>query len=217
LKHLGKERKLADPIKWELRASGSLGEIKQLLTSEERSAVLALHELTGDHIGGLDDVVPVACAGNQHTCQPTVFIPAMNQRFDLIFTGSGDSVVVGHHSGPRALVWKDTVLTCSHPTLGDMTITLDPAQDHAGTIVPLLRSQVFPALNRNTYFFVLKSPHLGELISDRPAIVEALIDTIPPTARYEFKNAPLNFYLRSDPERKVVAIIEKAATDVRPA
>lgn len=207
---------MADPLKWELRATGSLEEIRLLLAQERHASTLELHKQSASQLSSLSDIAPVACAGNQHTCQPTVFVPSLNQRFDLVFTGTGDSMAIGAHAGPRALVWKDTTLSCSHPTLGDMTITLDPAQDHAGTIVPLSSESSFPAVNRNTYFFVLKSPLLGELISERPAIVEALIDTIPPTTRYEFKNAPLNFYVKSDPEKKIVAVIEKAATDVKP-
>lgn len=208
---------MANELKWELRAVGSLGEIRQLLAQERRSSVLELHEVSALRLNSLSDIAPVACAGNQHTCKPTVYVPSLDQRFDLEFKGTGDSMAIGAHAGPRALVWKETTLSCSHPTLGDMTITLDPTEDHAGTIVPVSNDASFPAVNRNTYFFVLKSPILGELISEKPAIVEALIDTIPPTARYEFKNAPLNFYLRSDPSKKIVVVIEKAATDVKPS
>jgi hypothetical protein len=207
---------MVEQIKWEIRAIGSLGEIGQLLAQEEHSSVMRLHDQTAMQLSSPMEVATTMCAGNQHTCNPTVYIPALGQRFDLTFTGTGDAVVVGAHQGPRALIWKDTTLSCSHPTLGDMTITLDPAQDHAGTIIPISTRQNFPALNRNTYYFVLKSSVLGELISEKPAIVEALIDDIPPTARYEFKNPPLNFCLRSDPNKAIVAIIEKAATDVKP-
>jgi hypothetical protein len=160
---------------------------------------------------------PARCLGNQHTCRPKMFIPQLDRRFDLVLTGTGDSVAVGHHLGPRALIWKNTELEGSHPDLGKVTVRLDPNVDHAGVLVPLDAGNAFPALNRNTYFFVFNIEHVGELISDRPAIVEAMIDQIPPTATYQFTNAPLNLYLRTDSTRTTVAVLEAASTDVQPA
>jgi hypothetical protein len=57
---------------------------------------------------------------------------------------------------------------------------------------------------------------LGDMRSSRPAIVEALIDSLPPTARYEFKNAPLDFYVIDDPAKTTVVTLLEASTDVRP-
>lgn len=159
---------------------------------------------------------PVECAGNQHTCQPQFFVPSLNRRFEMVLTGSGDSVIAGHHLGPRALVWQNTTLTGKHPELGTVTVHLEPTQVQAGTLLPVVANQAFPAINRNTYFFVFTIDAVGELISEQPAIVEALIDTVPPTSTYVFRNGPLNFYLRSDPTKTTVAILEAAVTDVQP-
>lgn len=46
--------------------------------------------------------------------------------------------------------------------------------------------------------------------------MEALIDSVPPTATYEFKNAPLDFYLIDDPSQAPVVTLLEASTDVRP-
>ena len=200
---------------WELRALGSLQEIKSLLASDHSDLIRGLHTQSLHQLT-TENIAPVACAGNQHTCRPTMFIPAMQKSFDLVLTGTGDSKIIGHPSGPRALVWANTELNGSHPDLGKLRVTLEPTEVHAGTLVPLTSSSPLPGINRNTYFFVLEIENVGELISERPAIVEALIDQIPPRATYRFLNPPLNFYLRSDPTKTVVAVLEHATTDVEP-
>ncbi len=160
-------------------------------------------------------IEPVLCAGNQHTCQSRFFVPALNQHFSTVLTGTGNSVIIGPHNGPRALVWRDTHLEGEDPVLGKMSVRLEPSMEHAGTLIPLTDSP-FPALNRNLYFFVFNIAALGDIISDRPAVVEALIDAVPPTASYVFRNGPLNFYRQGDPTKTTVAILEAAVTDVSP-
>ena len=134
----------------------------------------------------------------------------------MVLTGTGDSVIVGPHDGPRALVWQNTRLEGYHPALGKVTVHLEPTVPHAGTLIPLSLGSAFPALNRNTYFFVFHIALIGNLISERPAVVEALIDAVPPTASYVFRNGPLNFYREDDPTKATVAILEDAVTDVTP-
>jgi hypothetical protein len=114
------------------------------------------------------------------------------------------------------LVWANTELSGEHPELGKLRVTLKPDEVHAGTLVPLSTTSPFPGINRNTYYFLLEIESVGQLLSDRPAIVEALIDTVPPTAKYQFLNPPLNFFLKDDPDRRTVAILEHASTEVAP-
>lgn len=166
---------------------------------------------------GADGDKSVECAGNQHTCKPQVYLPALGQRYQLELRGTGDADIVGEHTGPRALVWRDTVLRGVHPELGEVSVHLEPTQPQAGVMMPLIAGASFPALNRNTYHFVFRIPAVGEIISDRPAFVEAIVDDVPPTASYVFRNGPLNFHLRSDPTRTTVAVLEAAVTDVEPS
>ncbi|HWJ92112.1 MAG TPA: hypothetical protein VNR87_13420 [Flavisolibacter sp.] len=178
--------------------------------------IIELHDLSPAEWKNNDLATEVQCAGNQHKCMPTVFIPDLNRRFDLKFEGRGDSVIIGHHLGPRALIWKNTQLYGHHDELGKMTVSLKENKDHAGTITPVNIGSSFPAINRNTYFFKMEIENFGTLISEKPAIVEALIDSVPPSATYEFKNGPLNFYMENDPSKRTVMVLEGAQTEVRP-
>ncbi|MCZ8188369.1 MAG: hypothetical protein O9326_01055 [Microcystis sp. LE19-338.1B] len=195
---------------WELKAIGSLTEIKALLDNEQEKFVKDLHAQTDEQFSN-DTAQAKACKANQHTCEPTMKIVAMNKSFDLRLTGTGDSTILGNPFGPRALVWEKTELSGFHPDLGNIKVSLEPNQVHAGTLIPLKSTFPLPAINRNNYFFVIEIENVGELISEEPAIVEALIKELPPKATYQFLNPPLNFYLRSDPDKKVVAILEKAS------
>jgi hypothetical protein len=201
----------------EERASRLVAEMRErIATLAERSARVADFALT-DLDAAVGEDSALACAGNQHTCQPQLFIPAMDRRFAMILTGTGDSVIVGDQSGPRALMWQNTTLQGEHPELGKVSVSLEPASANAGTLLPILADAAFPAVNRNNYFFVFNIETLGEMISERPAIVEALIDEVPPTGAYVFRNGPVNFYLLSDPSKTTVAVLEAAVTDVAPA
>src|SRR5689334_8997263 len=102
-------------IKWELRAQGSLAEIKSLLSSDEKDHVLQIHIASGTNLLSTSLTEPVLCVGNQHTCRPEIFVPALQKRYNCTLTGTGDSKVVGYHLGPRALVWKNTTLTGQDP------------------------------------------------------------------------------------------------------
>ncbi|MBE7170314.1 MAG: hypothetical protein INR73_06975 [Williamsia sp.] len=178
--------------------------------------ILSLHNLEPEEWLDMNAANQVACAGNQHTCLPQIFIPALDKRFDLKFEGQGESTLIGHNLGPRALIWKNTELFGEHEELGKLKVSLKENVDHAGTIIPLKGGESFPAFNRNTYFFVMEIENIGRMISERPAIVEAIIDAVPPTATYTFKNGPLNFYLEGDLEKQTVMILEKAQTHVSP-
>lgn len=207
---------MADTTKWEVRALGTLSEIRTLLTAEETQSVINIHSMNESEWQDKSNTETPMCAGNQHTCMPTVYVPSLDKRFNLVLTGKGDSVVVGHHLGPRALIWKNTELSGTDSELGKITVRLEASADNAGTMIPLVHGSSFPAFNRNTYFFVFHVDGIGEMISDRPAIVEALIAAIPPTATYVFKNGPLNFYRRGDSARTTVMILEHASTHVKP-
>jgi hypothetical protein len=178
--------------------------------------ILSLHKLDLNEWLDANNSNAVLCAGNQHTCLPQVYIPALDKQFNLKFEGKGESILVGHHLGPRALIWKNTELFGENEELGKMKVSLKKNVDHAGTIVPVNEGEAFPAFNRNTYFFVIEIENIGEMISDRPAFVEAIINAVPPAATYVFKNGPLNFYLTTDPDKQTVMILEKAQTHVKP-
>jgi hypothetical protein len=204
------------PTAIETRAAEVLAEMQQRLSALGGQSARVEDFSNLDLTAANDRSEPVACAGNQHTCQPQFFIPSTNQRFDMVLEGNADSVIVGHHNGPRALLWENTELSGEHPELGKVSVRLEPSEVNAGTLVPALTNTPFPAVNRNTYFFVFNIDSLGELISDRPAIVEALIDDVPPQGTYVFRNGPLNFHLRSDPSKTTVVVLEAAVTDVQP-
>lgn len=173
-----------------------------------------LHALAGTSWSESNE--SVECLGNQHTCMPRMYVHGLGEEFDLVLRGTGSSTIVGHARGPRALVWKETELRGHHPRLGDLRVSLEPTEVHAGTLVPLTEAAPLPAINRNAYYFRLSVNGVGDMRSERPAIVEALIDAIPPTATYEFKNAPLDFYLVDDPEHRPVVTLLQATTDVHP-
>jgi hypothetical protein len=86
-------------IQWVLSATGSLSDIQNLLGKEYSKQVQGMHELTPAQWGESKDQLQVECKGNQHKCQPTVFVPALNQRFDLEFVGTGDAVILGNTIG----------------------------------------------------------------------------------------------------------------------
>ncbi len=205
-------------VKWELRAtSDSLSEIQKLLDDQHGEYVKQLHDQADVDWKDPSLSKRLACKGNQHTCKPTINVPALNKSYELTLTGTGDSEIVGHHLGPRALSWNETELKGHEPDLGDITVTLLASETHAGTLVPLQRNKSLPAINRNTYFFVIDIEKVGKLVSGTPAIVESIINEIPPRSRYYFKNPPINFYLETDQQRSTpLAILTSAYTDVEP-
>jgi hypothetical protein len=185
------------------------------MPTPREEAIKELHELTPEQWAA-EPAEPVQCAGNQHTCLPEVRVAQTGQVYNLVLKGTGDSEIVGHSLGPRALVWKDTQLTGYHEDLGALRMTLEPGKPQAGTLIPVTDGEALPAINRNTYHFVFSVEKVGELVSDRPAIVEALLDEIPPRARYEFKNGPVAFHLRDDPAKTPIVYLDHATTDVAP-
>lgn len=202
----------------ETRAAEVIAVMEERLTALGEKAIRAKDfvALDADVLASKELTTSVLCGGNQHTCRPQFFVPALDRRFAMELNGTGDSKIAGHHWGPRALLWQNTALSGEDPELGHITVHLEPSEAQTGTLVPISPNSAFPALNRNTYFFVFNIETVGELISERPAVVEALIDDVPPTGTYVFRNGPLNFYLRSDPTKTTVAVLEAAITDVHP-
>lgn len=108
----------------------------------------ALHDLAADR--WTEDNEPVKCAGNQHTCRPRMFVHALGREFNLVLEGTGDSTIVGHARGPRALVWESTNLVGHHPELGDLRVTLEPSELHAGTLIRSRLSRSPPSTGTRT-------------------------------------------------------------------
>lgn len=182
--------------------------------NDSTSSVADLHQLTQSEWQSHDN--HVECQGSAHECASVIYVTGLDKRFELTLKGVAEATVVGHHLGPRVVLWTKSELKGHHPELGNVRLTIVPEKIHAGTIVPLEAHQEFPAVNRNTYLFRFEVDNVGELISDRPAIVEGIIDGIPPKATYEFMNGPINFYLRSDSSKATFAVLESAETITEP-
>jgi hypothetical protein len=110
--------------------------------------------------------------------------------------------------------WVISSFSGSDPVLGNISVSLDPAFASTGVIESVSPSQpsFFPAINTNDFFFDFQFSNLGNatFVTNGPAVVQGVINAIPPDGSVYTLVSPVDLYMQGDPTKTTVATIESA-------
>lgn len=121
--------------------------------------------------------------------------------------------VAAHTRTGVNVIFTAKQLVAIDPSLGPVTVTLNPAHRSTGT----LESETFPTRHRQDFFLRIQNERLGTLVSDAPLTLSARIQSSPPTAKYESTSGDVAFFKEGDPARQPVLTVHGVSSEVKPA